>query len=130
MIRDFEHNKHLKQNPFGVPEGYFDKMRADVMEKTHPSKPKVIQLSSRMMKYAAAAVLILMLAGGWFIYSQNQLSEQEKLIMGVESEIYAYDTQLLQYYTETGVESELADADDEYLVKSGYVEEEFLYGND
>ncbi len=129
MTQNIEHNKHLKQNPYSVPEGYFDKLKADVLEKTHPSKTKVIQLSSRMMKYAAAAVLVLMLAGGWFIYSQNQLSEQEKLLMGVESEIYAYDTELLQYYTETGVESELADADDEYLVKSGYVDEEFLYGN-
>lgn len=48
---------HTKQMPYTVPTGYFDGLAAQVAAKLTRPKAKVISLSSRVVRYAAAAVL-------------------------------------------------------------------------
>lgn len=130
MNNSIEHNNHLKENPFSVPDQYFSNLKNEVLRETHPAGKKIISMRHNAMQYAAAAVIALLIAGGWIFYNQAQTAEYEQLAAGVETELYSYDTEMLQYYSETGTESELTNEEDRYLINSGYANEAFLYGND
>ena len=55
-------NRCGKQNPFTVPEGYFDSLRTELMQRVEV-KPKDISLWKRWRGYVAAACMIGVVAG-------------------------------------------------------------------
>lgn len=130
MNQKNRNRNQLKAHPFRVPDQYFDDLKAQVMEKTVSGSHKKVRLLRPWLQYAAAAVLLFALVGGWFIYDQSLSSEQDRLAAGVEAELYSYDMEMLQNYSEMGIESELTNEDDAYLIQSDYVNETVLYGND
>lgn len=129
MTKNIEHIKHLKESPFSVPDHYFSDLKKDVLSQTHPKTDKLIHLPKNWMRYAAAAVFALLISGSWFLYYQNFTSEYDKLADGVASELYAYDIETLQYHAEIGIESELTNDEDQYLINSAYPDENLLYEN-
>lgn len=55
-------NKCGKQNPFKVPDGYFDNLSAELMRHTEAA-PKIVSLWQRYRLYVAAACVLAVVAG-------------------------------------------------------------------
>jgi hypothetical protein len=60
---------HTKQTPYQVPTGYFDGLAAQVAAKVAKPKAKVVSISTRFMRYAAAAAVIGVIAVATFFYA-------------------------------------------------------------
>jgi len=118
-------NKH-KKDGFAVPEGYFDTLKAEVLQKTHPKQTRIIALNRSFMRYAAVLLIGLLVAGGWF-YLSNADNSSDLYANMVESEIYMYDYAMLDEYTSSGVESDLTNSEDNYLINSEYGSEILMY---
>ena len=56
------YNRFGKQNPFTVPEGYFDSLHANLMQHTTTSQKKTL-FKKRWLGYVAAACLVGVIAG-------------------------------------------------------------------
>lgn len=59
---------HTKQMPYAVPDGYFEGLAAQVAAKVPKPQAKIISLSSRVARYAAAAVVTGVIAAAAFFY--------------------------------------------------------------
>jgi hypothetical protein len=59
---------HTKQMPYAVPNGYFEELAAQVAAKVTKQKAKVVPLSVRFMRYAAAAAIVGILVLGSLLY--------------------------------------------------------------
>jgi hypothetical protein len=118
-------NKHINSG-FAVPEGYFEKMKAEVLQKTYPKQNKIIALNSTLMKYAAVLMIGFLVAGGWF-YLNNTENSADLYANMVESEIYMYEYAMLDEYTTNGSESDLTNSEDNYLINSEYGSEILMY---
>lgn len=111
------HNhEHLKQNPFEVPNGYFENMQSQIVSNVFPHERKTIKLVTPLLKYAAAAV-ILITTGTWFLLQQNTNPSTDNWTEVVISNIDSYETELLMSYADIGEESELFETDDFLLLK-------------
>jgi hypothetical protein len=62
---------HTKQMPYTVPSGYFEGLTAQVAAKVAP-KAKVVSFSTRVMRYAAAAITgVIAVAGVLYLETQH-----------------------------------------------------------
>ncbi|MDA3867693.1 MAG: hypothetical protein PF489_13240 [Salinivirgaceae bacterium] len=115
---------HLKQNPFAAPPNYFEGLQNDVLAQVSPAKSKVRFLNAHVVRYAAAVLLVAI--GSLWLFTYESTSQQDMLANALAVHIDAYDVEMLEYYAETGTESELADEADLYLVNSAYVSDDVL----
>jgi len=72
---DMNEEKYLiekvgRQNPFRVPEGYFDVLAGEVMAKVDASVPKPRRSNRRLWYYAAACVCALMVSVATWLASE------------------------------------------------------------
>lgn len=78
MMENNIDNKHLKENPFSVPDGYFDQLERSVMKKVSNPKPKVFGRSG--IRYAlitsAAAALVFVFGTISMLKFGNESAEQ------------------------------------------------------
>ena len=67
--QNIENNSHLKQNPFGVPDGYFKNLEKRLAQiPLEHAQPKVRYLTQRNVRiFAAAATIALVLSIGWLV---------------------------------------------------------------
>lgn len=74
VLPDFLQNG--KQMPYSVPSGYFESFPDVILKKVNPKLAKVISIDSarKWMRYAAAAVVIGVLALGSILYFDNNQS--------------------------------------------------------
>lgn len=125
-----KHNEvNIKRNNggFAVPDGYFEEMKSQVMQKTFPQRRRIITLNNAYLKYAAIFIVGLLVAGGWFFIDQTQ-DTSEWYAEAVETELYNYEYALLNEYAEEGNESDLTNAEDSYLIDSEYGSEILMSG--
>lgn len=65
-----------KQNPFKVPEGYFDSFAEHVMELLPEEKPKAKRLVIRAWMYAAACLLVILFSATVYFSNQNNDTQE------------------------------------------------------
>lgn len=131
MNTRLENNTHLKQNKFKVPEGYFDAVQSDILNKIHESNQPAPKSKLRKLHfgYSIAASILLLLAGSWFFLNNNYKTEEESFAAVLEQNIYDYDLELLESYAMIGRESELADEEDLDLINSKFDDIEMIEEN-
>lgn len=78
-------NRCGKQNPFTVPEGYFDSLRTELMQRVEV-KPKDISLCKRWRGYVAAACMVGVVAGvGTYIGFGSETTENKHVAVNVKA---------------------------------------------
>lgn len=112
-------NMKHKQGGFAVPEGYFDQMKSEVMQKAYPGEKKIILLRSSFVKYAAIFLLGIFITSTWLYLDQTK-NTSDWYADAVESELYTYEYAMLDEYTVAGNESDLTNSEDNYLINSEY----------
>ena len=81
MEHNFNFDRCSTENPFSVPEGYFEDFcrRMEVL-----TTPKKISLLQRIRPYwYAAAMVVLILSIGVFFFQSRKIEEQNKQKMGL-----------------------------------------------
>ncbi len=69
-------NKMGRRNPFTVPDGYFDKLAAQVMEKLPEEKPRVALIKRlRPLLYAAACACLLFVSATIYRHATVEVQE-------------------------------------------------------
>jgi len=73
-----------QDNPFRVPEGYFEQLTDQVMSQlpNRQQKPRLLQL--RTWYYAAACVVLLGVMGATFYFHQGE-NEQQQIAVSTET---------------------------------------------
>lgn len=108
-------NKLSRKNIFIVPDRYFDKLEADIQEKTKkPARASISILKSPAWKLAMAASVLLI--GSFYFFSQPEPSADPQALLAQVS-----DDELLRYLEE----NTLPETDD-ILNYSEYTEDEIL----
>lgn len=107
----------LKQNPFEVPEGYFETVQSKIVATAYPHKQKTISLKQNLIKYAAAAVILLAVSFWVLMANLNQMNSDQWAEVLIEN-LDAYEMELLMNYADIGIESDLLSNDDLYLMNS------------
>lgn len=78
-------NRCGKQNPFTVPEGYFDSLRTELMQRVEV-KPKEIPLWKRWRGYVAAACMVGVVAGvATYIGFVSEATENKHVAVSVKT---------------------------------------------
>jgi len=72
-----------QDNPFRVPEGYFDNLTIRVMNQLPERQAKSRKVQLRIWFYAAACVIALAVMGGTFLFHHIE-SEQQQLSVTTE----------------------------------------------
>jgi len=79
-------DSNLKQNPFKVPEGYFEEQELHLMKAFKASSTKTSTRSIKLLRRVAASLLILVVAGIAFMTYNNSnellessLTDEERL---------------------------------------------------
>lgn len=83
---------------FKTPVNYFDDLNAKILSKTSALKPnaKVFKLwSSDLMKYAAAACFIILIASGLYLNQQNTLTQNRNSEIASEQMLYDIDESVI-----------------------------------
>ena len=65
-----------KQNPFKVPEGYFDSFAEHVMVLLPEEKPKAKRMVIRAWMYAAACLLVILFSATVYFSNQNNDTQE------------------------------------------------------
>ena len=127
--KDILQNNELKKTPYSVPEGYFDKFKAQARTYTEP-KYVPVNLRSRLAPYVgiAAMFLFILVLGKVFVKptdavpSDSAAAEISVIDEGYED--YLVFSDLDVYLSDAGIEpDELSDEDIiEYLIYIGATE--------
>ena len=127
--KDILQNNELKKTPYSVPEGYFDKFKAQARTYTEP-KYVPVNLRSRLAPYVgiAAMFLFILVLGKIFVKptdvvtSDSAAAEISVIDEGYEDYLVFSDMDV--YLSDTGIEpDELSDEDIiEYLIYIGATE--------
>lgn len=95
---NIENNKHLKENPYRIPNGYFEDMKTRLSAIPQADEAKIISMEpsyTKMKVYLAAATITLLIAIGWVIWPSAPAPEQtiatEDLIALNEQGYLAFD---------------------------------------
>ena len=94
---------HTKQMPYTVPSGYFEGLTAQVAAKVAP-KAKVVSFSTRVMRFAAAAVITGVIAVAGVLYLNNRstaLDPAEQPHAWVEQKLQNVSNQDLEAFINT-----------------------------
>ena len=113
-------NTALRENPYTVPEGHFNDLKAQVRR---PRKEPVITLWGRLAPYASlAAVFVSVFAAGSLLFNRNELEiTQEDYFLFSENFLDTYEME----DTYQIADAEIADSDIiEYLIYAGVTAEE------
>lgn len=113
-------NTALRENPYTVPEGHFNDLKAQVRR---PRKEPVITLWGRLAPYASlAAVFVSVFAAGSLLFNRNELEiTQEDYFLFSENFLDTYEME----DTYQIADAEIADSDIiEYLIYTGVTAEE------
>lgn len=114
-------NKALRENPYTVPEGHFNDLKAQVRR---PRKEPVVTLWGKLAPYASlAAVFVSVFAAGSLLFNRNEMEiTQEDYFLFSENFLDTYDME----DTYQIADAELAESDIiEYLIYAGVTAEEF-----
>lgn len=86
MIKEEEYLKSRikKENPFLVPDNYFQQFASNLMENLPERKSKSVIVQLRPLLYAAACVIAIFFVGLTFHFSQQ--NKEEKALMAVSAE--------------------------------------------
>lgn len=127
--KDILQNNELKKTPYSVPEGYFDKFKAQARTYTEP-KYVPVNLRSRLAPYVgiAAMFLFILVLGKIFVKptdvvtSDSAAAEISVIDEGYEDYLVFSDMDV--YLSDAGIEpDELSDEDIiEYLIYIGATE--------
>ena len=140
--KDILQNPELKKTPYSVPEGYFDKLKAQARTCTEP-KYVPINLRSRLAPYVgiAAMFLFILVLGKVFVRPQSDVkavTEGTEIAVATEYEDYLYFSDIAiadiqsQYLAETESGAGELNEEDiiEYLIYIGATEEYIEYNNE
>jgi hypothetical protein len=127
--KDILQNSELKKIPYSVPEGYFDKFKAQARTYTEP-KYVPVNLRSRLAPYVgiAAMFLFILVLGKIFVRPDVTTSAgadvKDIAVMTDDYEDYLVFSDLGVYLSDAGIEpDELSDEDIiEYLIYIGATE--------
>jgi hypothetical protein len=127
--KDILQNNELKKTPYSVPEGYFDKFKAQARTYTEP-KYVPVNLRSRLAPYVgiAAMFLFILVLGKIFVRPDVTTSAgadvKDIAVMTDDYEDYLVFSDLDVYLSDAGIEpDELSDEDIiEYLIYIGATE--------
>ena len=117
--------QEMKDMPYSVPEGYFARMKDEVMSRALESEERRRPFFSRLAPYAAmAAVFVFLVTAGTFLLERTTPTEQEKM-----DDFYFY-TNLIPVTDPYTIESIQVEAEEvaeediiEYLIYSGITAE-------
>jgi hypothetical protein len=93
-----------KSAPYSVPEGYFDALPGQMLAKVAPPKAKVVSMTSRVMRWAVAAMIAGVIAvSGYFYFDGNsgQTSPDVDHPLWVAQKLKNVDNQDLKEFIET-----------------------------
>jgi hypothetical protein len=127
--KDILQNSELKKIPYSVPEGYFDKFKAQARTYTEP-KYVPVNLRSRLAPYVgiAAMFLFILVLGKIFVRPDVTTSAgadvKDIAVMTDDYEDYLVFSDMDVYLSDAGIEpDELSDEDIiEYLIYIGATE--------
>ena len=127
--KDILQNNELKKAPYSVPEGYFDKFKAQARTYTEP-KYVPVNLRSRLAPYVgiAAMFLFILVLGKIFVKPTDVVTSDsaaaEISVIDEGYEDYLVFSDLDVYLSDAGIEpDELSDEDIiEYLIYIGATE--------
>lgn len=127
--KDILQNNELKKTPYSVPEGYFDKFKAQARTYTEP-KYVPVNLRSRLAPYVgiAAMFLFILVLGKIFVKPTDVVTSDsaaaEISVIDEGYEDYLVFSDLDVYLSDAGIEpDELSDEDIiEYLIYIGATE--------
>lgn len=117
--------QEMKDMPYSVPEGYFTRMKDEVMSRALESEERRRPFFARLAPYAAmAAVFVFLVTAGTFLLERTTPTEQEKM-----DDFYFY-TNLIPVTDPYTIESIQVAAEEvaeeeiiEYLIYSGITAE-------
>lgn len=89
------------KNPFTVPEGYFEQLTAQVMDRLPEKKPAKVAVMKRLRPwlYAAACVCVGVFTAGVLFNSQNDNSKELEQMATLEQEN-------INYYSDNYIDEE------------------------
>ncbi len=127
--KDILQNNELKKTPYSIPEGYFDKFKAQARTYTEP-KYVPVNLRSRLAPYVgiAAMFLFILVLGKIFVKPTDVVTSDsaaaEISVIDEGYEDYLVFSDLDVYLSDAGIEpDELSDEDIiEYLIYIGATE--------
>ena len=123
MKKDFKLSDIPRHNVHRVPEEYFDRLPMRIMERTavqeHMAATPWLALLWRPLRYAVAPLLLLFLFVGAFLFSMQQVPQQETLTVATLS-----DEEIVNYLS-TYAQMETADLE-EYLAADQSLASDFL----
>ena len=121
MEKDILHNSELKKNPYGLPDGYFDTLKKDLIKCSEPQKVVPISIWARLAPMLAmAATFALLVAAGTF-YLRNSaatpgLTEEDWYVFSDQYSDFAIYESGSEQYADLGMDDEDII---EYLIYTG-----------
>lgn len=123
MKKDFRLSDIPKHNVHRVPDGYFDRLPMQIMERTaqrgHIAAAPWQATLWRPLRYAVAPLLLLLLFVGTFLFSMQRAPQQQTLTVATLS-----DEEIMNYLS-TYAQMETADLE-EYLATDQSLPSDFL----
>ena len=123
MKKDFKLSDIPRHNVYRVPEGYFDRLPMRVMERTaaqeHMASAPWLARLWQPVRLAVAPLLLLFLFVGAFLFSMQQVPQQETLTVATLS-----DEEIVNYLS-TYAQTETADLE-EFLAADQSLASDFL----
>ncbi len=113
----FDLSKTKKENPFQVPDGYFDSFSVRLAEKLSAQKKrkyekKFLFVTRPQLIYISSFILVVLITYGIFKYipvdSEEPVLTQQEIAEVIENEIFDYEENLLiENYDETELSEEV-----------------------
>jgi len=123
MKKDFRLSDIPKHNVHRVPDGYFDRLPMQIMERTaqrgHIATAPWLAKLWQPLRYAVAPLLLLLLFVGAYLFSMQQAPQQQILTVATLS-----DEEIMNYLS-TYAQMETADLE-EYLATDQSLPSDFL----
>jgi hypothetical protein len=101
MEKEFE--KFRNQNPYKVPDGFFENITKQTLEKAHQRK-KRNKVRKMLVVFSAAASVIILVAIGSVFFNQNKKSTETALVQPVTEEMVFEEIQPEEIFMTDSVE--------------------------
>lgn len=129
-----------KENPFTVPEGYFDSLSARIQDRINAPQPKTVweklfqPLQRPAFAYASITVAMLICAGVYFNQKQNPVATKQVADVNITADdiynsgiIYEYDESILTEVLAANTNTQQSSTEvEDYLIDSNTDESELI----